>query len=158
MTKFATNLVLLRHFHKVSHLDLASLLGVSINEIKKYENSITEPDLEGLLRMGKLFEIPLQTLITNDLRTDYRLVIRKDSSGSIPTHSVMATTLNRLAQVTIFCARIVEELALIDKSLKAFDSDVEGREMNKVVVAMKSLISVISLLYHFFKAPSVIEI
>ena len=57
------NLKLLRKQHSLSQQKLADILHVSQQSVYKYENSITSPDIETLIRMADYFNTSIDYLV-----------------------------------------------------------------------------------------------
>lgn len=59
------NLKTLRHQHNLSQQKLADILHISQQSVYKYENNITSPDLETLIKMADFFDTSVDYIIGN---------------------------------------------------------------------------------------------
>ena len=57
------NLKALRKQHKLSQQKLADILHISQQSVYKYENDITSPDIETLIRMADYFDTSIDYLV-----------------------------------------------------------------------------------------------
>ena len=62
-----TNIRLLRKRMQWSQEELALKVGLNRGNIASYENGTAEPKLCNLLKMSQLFQVPLRSLVQNDL-------------------------------------------------------------------------------------------
>ena len=63
MTDFAKNLRLLRKQSRMSQFMLADKLGVSQRTISHYENGYSEPSLQILCRIARIFRVTVDELL-----------------------------------------------------------------------------------------------
>ena len=63
--KFSDNLRLLRTKHRLSQKEIGDIVGISSQAVSKWENSITEPDNESLLKLSKYFNVSTDYLLGN---------------------------------------------------------------------------------------------
>ena len=63
MTDFAKNLRLLRKQNRMSQFMLADKLGVSQRTISHYENGPSEPSLQILCRIARIFKVSVDELL-----------------------------------------------------------------------------------------------
>ena len=82
MNHFAKNLLFLRKRKKLSQSEMPELTGIGRATWSNYENSDTEPNIDGLIRIAKFFEIDLHTLITVDLAKNAHLLYNNETKGN----------------------------------------------------------------------------
>ena len=63
--KFSDNLRLLSTKHRLSQKEIGDIVGISSQAVSKWENSITEPDNESLLKLSKYFNVSTDYLLGN---------------------------------------------------------------------------------------------
>ena len=68
MNNFGKNLRYLREKNKLRQEDMESLLSIKPTTCSNYENGVSEPPIEGLIRISNFFEVSLQELIMEDLK------------------------------------------------------------------------------------------
>jgi len=68
VNNFGKNLRYLREKNKLRQEDMESLLGIKPTTCSNYENGVSEPPIEGLIRISNFFEVSLQELIMEDLK------------------------------------------------------------------------------------------
>jgi transcriptional regulator with XRE-family HTH domain len=68
VNNFGKNLRYLREKNKLRQEDMESLLAIKPTTCSNYENGVSEPAIEGLIRISNFFEVSLQELIMEDLK------------------------------------------------------------------------------------------
>ncbi|MCA1343307.1 helix-turn-helix domain-containing protein [Lactiplantibacillus pentosus] len=56
-----------RHNAQLSQDDVARALNVSRQAVSRWENQRTYPDIDNLVRLGKLYSVPVDTLLSEDV-------------------------------------------------------------------------------------------
>ncbi|QOR34953.1 helix-turn-helix transcriptional regulator [Clostridium sp. 'deep sea'] len=57
----------LRKQHKISQENLAELLGISRQVVSKWENGLSKPETNNLLKIAKIFNISVEELVSSDV-------------------------------------------------------------------------------------------
>ena len=63
MSKFASRLKELRKKHGLTQKEIAKLIGISQSSYSNWENGNTEPSLENVVRLAKLFGVTTDYLL-----------------------------------------------------------------------------------------------
>lgn len=66
--RFKDKLSVLRKQHSMTQMELAEKLGISRQAISKWERGVAEPSTENLVSIGKLFNVPVDTLVDENLQ------------------------------------------------------------------------------------------
>lgn len=66
--RFKDKLSALRKQHSMTQMELAEKLGISRQAISKWERGVAEPSTENLVSIGKLFNVPVDTLVDENLQ------------------------------------------------------------------------------------------
>lgn len=112
---FATNLRVLRKHRKRSQEEVAAALGIRRSTYSAYENAVSEPNMENLLKISQFYSVSLERLLTEDLslyspaRLD-RLPLEYGADPSGHRLRVLATTVDRENN---------ENIELVDMKVKA---------------------------------------
>lgn len=88
MLLFKERLKHLRQKHNMTQQQLADLLGVSKSTISGYENGACRPTIERLIRLGNIFNVPLDYFYINfeSPRTEYVSSVRVPVLNRIPAN------------------------------------------------------------------------
>ena len=65
--KFGEQLRTLRNSQKMTQKELANMLGISPSTIGMYEQNRRIPDIKTLTQIASIFEVSLDTLLTNNI-------------------------------------------------------------------------------------------
>ena len=72
----------------ISQQELAELIGVSRQTISKWENEIVQPSADNLMRLGQVFQLPLEAFLENDWKPP---VQRAVESAATPPETLRRT-------------------------------------------------------------------
>lgn len=102
----------LRSEKKLSHDDLAEILGVSKQSILKWENNNAVPELSKLIKMSELFQISLDALVKENSTSDMdsyntNLASLEELHTTLPTRKISGTILLSLGFITILIFTIL---------------------------------------------------
>lgn len=76
------NITYLRNMRGWDQGQLAERLDVKRNSVSNYENNVSRPDYETLIKLSRIFDISLDALITKDLSVkEYDLALMKAQEG-----------------------------------------------------------------------------
>ncbi|WP_207729297.1 helix-turn-helix transcriptional regulator [Clostridium sp. 'deep sea'] len=67
MINISQKLKQLRKQHKISQENLAELLGISRQVVSKWENGLSKPETNNLLKIAKIFNISVEELVSSDV-------------------------------------------------------------------------------------------
>lgn len=63
MINLGTNLKRIRHNRSISQLTIARKLGVTRQAISQWENDLTYPDIENLVKLSQIFKCDINELL-----------------------------------------------------------------------------------------------
>ena len=74
---FKENLSFLRKSRRLSQEQLGKIVGKTYNAIYKWENGLTEPNLNDVVILAKYFDIPRDVLLFNDVTQEFSPTINQ---------------------------------------------------------------------------------
>lgn len=83
MNYFSTNIRFLRNKRGLSQAEMLASLGFPRTTWSSYENGVSQPDIDGLLRIASFFGIPVNELLEEDLAEKDYLVLMNSSEISV---------------------------------------------------------------------------
>lgn len=89
---------------------MEKLLGIKPTTCSNYENGVSEPQIQGLIRIANFFEVNLQDLITEDLK-------EKDGPFAAPQRNRRAYSSNSSS------SKLEEELSNLAKEMQQLKAD-----------------------------------
>lgn len=90
--KLGENIYRLRTAKKLSQGDLAEQLEVSRQSVSKWENGVSVPDLDKLIRMSELFAVSLDTLVNGTIPEGSEETEQPAQETPVPTDEASAET------------------------------------------------------------------
>lgn len=107
MTTLGTKLTKLRKSKSYSQQDVADLLGISQPAYHKWETDITQPDLESLIKVSRVYEVDLSylteegnNLISNNTFEGSNMVANHQHVININSPELMNQLLKNQEQIT----------------------------------------------------------
>lgn len=94
MNNLSKNLKFLRKHRQLTQMDMPALIRVSRVTWSNWENGITEPGVEQLISISRLFKINIDHLLKTDISKNLHLVI----SGPLKTKGKKGNPPNELAE------------------------------------------------------------
>ena len=136
METFGQRLSRLRKEHELTQNDIAEKLNISAQAISKWENDLTSPDIDSLIRLADIFNISLDELMGREVSSTLYLEKeeRKDINKMIFKISIVdddgdKVNLNLpLAVVKVF----LDENGKLSKIIDGNDA-LEGIDFNKLI-------------------------
>lgn len=100
------NLKALRQQHNLSQQKLADILHVSQQSVYKYENGITSPDIETLIRMADYFNTSIDYLveytdIPHKIEPVEKYMLNSEESELLNTYRQLTSSQKKVAQMVI---------------------------------------------------------
>lgn len=116
MNFFGKNLRYLREKNNLTQDDMKPLLGIGNTTCSNYENGVTEPPLELLIKISKYFGVTLDELLTGDITSQHAGNIVKQRRHKPYFANEAPARLEEPAPELIF---IVKELKKLRKDVEA---------------------------------------
>lgn len=133
---FSENLINLRKINNMSQETLAEKLNVSRQTIYKWENDITYPDMDKVVDISKIFNVSIDTLITNKINIE-------TISSSVAIKNIKSFALT----ISISIALIIFSVALFILTNTLFNIEVIGL----TIMLTFTFISVLLIVYSSIK-------
>jgi len=83
MSIFSKNIVFLRKKRELTQAEIADSIGYKRTTWNNYEQGVSEPNFEGVIKIAKFFDISLNDLLTFDLNSDVHLIKKTESEKNI---------------------------------------------------------------------------
>lgn len=111
----------LRKQRKMSQEELATAMEVSRQAVSKWENGLSNPDTENLIRLAKILEVDMNTLISSQVAAENRLTQEKPAAD----HNKTVRLLSGLLALAVCAAVLFAGLWLAERNRQ--DPDASGR-------------------------------
>lgn len=76
--KFSDNLRMLRTKYRLSQKDIGDIVGLTSQAVSKWENEITEPDSESLIKLSNHFKVSVDYLLGNTINENNNIKYDND--------------------------------------------------------------------------------
>ena len=76
--KFSDNLRMLRTKYRLSQKDIGDIVGLTSQAVSKWENEITEPDSESLVKLSNYFKVSVDYLLGNTINENNNIKYDND--------------------------------------------------------------------------------
>lgn len=104
MNHFATNLTYCRKVFRVTQENLAIQLGRSQSTIGGWENKVSEPNVDALIKISEFFGISIDNIIKVDLvnvnPTDFKEMVKKEGNVNLNVHPTVHPLRKKLRNYT----------------------------------------------------------
>lgn len=87
MDYFSTNIRFLRIQNSLKQSDMLDKVGITRTTWSSYENEVSQPDIDGILKIADFFNVSVEALLTTD--------IQKENAGDPLPQSVWAQRKNK---------------------------------------------------------------
>lgn len=118
--QLASNLQYLRKCQKLTQKELSDKLSISRQAYSNYETAKRTPDLDSLLRLSKLYNIDLSTLVLEDLRTACNKNA-SSSSGFSEEQTPYILSINKNTSNNLYINELEQDLLFKYRSLSSED-------------------------------------
>ena len=76
--RFSDNLRMLRTKYRLSQKDIGDIVGLTSQAVSKWENEITEPDNESLVKLSNYFKVSIDYLLGNTINENNNIKYDND--------------------------------------------------------------------------------
>lgn len=81
MNYFSKNIRILRIKHGYKQADMLDNIGIARTTWSSYENGVSQPDIDGILKIAAFFDIQVSTLLDKDLHQSDTAAIEKENEN-----------------------------------------------------------------------------
>ena len=138
MESFGTRLADIRRQHNMTQNDIADRLNISAQAVSKWENDLTSPDIDTLVKLSDIFDITVDELLGKNKKETVYLPVEERKDINKMVLRIRVDTVNG-DKVKVNLPMAVVKILANNESIKVFSDNkaLEGIDFNQLMTLVE---------------------